>query len=570
MDEKDFTKLRERMDADMNLYRLESFVMRGSPVNGNPGKVITGATNITLNDPMVFGDAFISVMQMDKCTREVQGIDESYQRKIEEDLKHWLYLNDELLCEKQMESLDDCLNFQAGFRGWLCGLPLIKQSGDDYQVSIIPTDSRWCKWENGERGLKKFSYSLRMDKEEAEEIFKQKLEGKKVLYLECTWDDKRYTVSSVSLQGTQSTEEQELTSVLHGLDFCPGVVVPVPKVPYLVSSSENYATELSYQGESIYAPSRETISQMNDIASVLASMNKQQFLAPLVIKTERGIENFGDGAQFYGGATVSKLEPLEEIIRVPIAELKASMTFLYEKLWASFERSLFSSVNFGQAGDRQSAIAIADLKSDRDKIISPRRKAKSTFMRKCFKNLARMAKGNCYKTTLDEDYTVKIDKKLYEQKFTIQVSYSSITPQENIANVELAQRYANMGYPSEWIMKNITHEDNPSDLTRQKRLDELYKMIPQAMMYDAMMADAPQDLTEEQIKYGRMLIIKAALEKQLDMAAGTLPGQTQTQVPSQPSPQPVGMKSNSNKLASEKLKQTGQQGMIEARRGQNG
>jgi len=408
-----------------------------------------------------------------------------------------------------------------------------------------------------------------MGKEEAEEIFKQKLEGKKVLYLECLWDDKKYVVSNVSMSGNQATAKQELTSVLHGLGFCPGVVAPVPKVPYLVTSSEDYSVELSYQGESIYAPSRETISQMNDIVSVLASMNKQQFLAPLVIKTDRGIESFGDGAQFYGGATISKLEPMEEIIRVPIAELKASMTFLYEKLWACFERSLFPSVNFGQAGDRQSAIAIADLKSDRDKIISPRRKAKSTFMRKCFKNLARMAKGNCYKTTLDEDYTVKIDKKLYENKFTIQVNYSSITPQENIANVELAQRYANMGYPSEWIMKNITRDDNPAELTRQSVEAKADLMNPQVLMLKAILSNSDGDLKEKEIRDLVNEVRMESFEKQLDlMAQQTQPVTTPGQVPSQPSPQPVGQPSNSNKLASEKLKQTGKQGIIEARRTQ--
>jgi hypothetical protein len=566
MEENDFTILRQRMDNDINLYRLESFVMRGAPTSTGLGKPVTGATNITLNDPMVFGDAFLSVMQMDKCTREVQGIDESFQKKIEEDLKHWLYLNDELLSEKQMESLDDCLNFQAGFRGWLCGLPLIKQNGDDYQVSIMPTDPRWCKWTNGDRGLKSFSYSLRMDKEEAEEIFKQKLEGKKTLYLECLWDDKKYTVSNVSMSVNQTTGKNELTSVSHNLGFCPGVVVPVPKMPYLITSSADYPTELSYHGESIYAPVRDTISQMNEIASVLASMNKQQFLAPLVIKTERGIESFGDGSQFYGGAVISKLEPNEDIMRVPIAELKASMTFLFEKLWASFERSLFSSVNFGQAGDRQSAIAISDLKSDRDKVINPRRKAKSTFMRKCIRNLARMAKGNCYKTTLDEEYTVKIDKKLYEEKFTIQVNYSSITPQENIANVELATRYKNLGYSDEYISTNVMHDDNPAEVKRQSQWAKLEEMIPQAMMYNAVISKAKPDLTEKEINNGLITIVMTALEKQLDLMEGTLP--QPGQVPSQPSPQPVGQPPNSNKLASEKLKQTGQQGIVEARRAQ--
>jgi hypothetical protein len=564
MDDK-FTTLRDQQDADMNLYRLNKHVMMGRVSTKTPGKPVDGAVNITLNDPMVFGDAYLSIMQKDKCTREVNGIDESIQNKVEEDIENWLYLNDECLADEHSESLDSCMNFSTGFRGGICLLPLVKKEKDKYQVSILSNDPRWTTWELGSRGTKRYSYSVRMDKDQAEETFKKTLNGDKTLYLTCTWDEDSYTISNMSKDGK---ELDGISKVAHGLGFCPGVVVPVPKLPYMITTAQDASSELAFQWQSIYAPSRDTIYQMNDIASVLASMNKQQFLAPLVIATDKGLESFGTGEQFFGGASLIRFDPNDKFIEMPNKELKASLTFLYEKLWSSFERSLFSSSNMGQAGNREPALLHADLKSDRDNILDPRRENKITAMRKCFRNIARMINSTCYETKIDEDYAVDIDKKNYEKKFTVQIKYSSITPQERITNQELATRYKNNGYSDEYIMKYVTHEDHPSEIMRQNTNAKISQMVPQVLMYRALMANSDKDLTEKQIRDGEMAILKVALDKQLDLMVQNPQPITEGQVPSNPAPQPVGERPNAEKLSSAKLKQTGMQGLIEARRGQ--
>ncbi len=566
-----FTNLRTQQDNDMNLYRLNKHIMVGRQVKNQPAKAVDGAVNITLNDPMVFGDAFLSVMQKDRCNREVEGVDESIQNKIENDIKNWLYLNDEWLADQTSESLDDCMNFSTGFRGGICLLPLVKNQKDKYQVSILSNDPRWCEWELGSRGVKKYSYSVRMDKEQASDIFKKTLEGKRIVYLNCEWDETYYKVSNMSTDGKPLGE---ISKVEHGIKdssgkgFCPAVVVPVPKLPYLITTGQDSTTELCFQWQSIYAPVRDTIYQMNDIASVLASMNKQQFLAPIVIATDAGIEKFGSGEQFYGGASIIKMDPLDKFLEIPTKELKSSLTFLFEKLWASFERSLFSSSNFGQAGNREPALLHADLKSDRDNILDPRRANKITALRKAFRNISRMINGSCYDTKIDEDYAVDIKKDNYKDKFTINISYSSITPQERITNLELATRYHNLGYSDEYIMKYVTREDNPSEIMRQNVMSKVAEMTPQLLMYRALMANSEKDLTEKQIRDGEMVILRNALDKQIDLMMENPQPVALGQKPSNPSPQPIGERPNAEKLSSAKLKQTGMQGMIEARRGQ--
>ncbi len=557
-----FNEYQTRCDNDYNIYILESYVLKGEGGNKLPH-----STSITLNTPMVFGDAYLAIMGADKRTCEVTGIDKSRQPKIEELVDLWDYNNDENLALKLMESLSFHADWFAGFRGWIGGLPLMYRDGDKFLPTIMPSDPRWMTWKIGDRGITQFSYRIRMDKEEYGEKFDKAVENiPDTVLIENIWDMKNIYCLEVPTDGSAGVllaNKDGKTEIPHGLEFCPGVIIPVPTQPSLISGKSDYSTSFSRQGESIYAPVRQTIKDKNEWASILASLNKQQFLAPMVYTGPR--KEFKETP--FGWGTLIMLEPNETLKDLRTTVVSQGTQVLYQELKSEYDIATFSSVNYGVAGERQSALAIADLKSDRDKVISSRRKAKAKFFRACYSNLARQLRtGKCYHTEIDPEDAIEIDKGLFKDKFQITFSFDSVSPQENIVNAQLMGQLRNEGLPDSWLYRNIGRFQDPEGLLREAKLQRLYSILPTLELADAAIGLAPGEVTEEKINQMKARLIVKALEEQLSQAQEL---QKASNPASQSASEITMGRPSSEKLAAMQAKRKGAEAMTTARRSKN-
>jgi hypothetical protein len=531
----DFDTLWKRMDDDLSLCYLEKFILRGKNL-----KPLENVSNITLNDPRVFADAAMSILSLDKRTIDITGIDAAIQADLEKELTRYLYVNDERLSSEMIEPLDDCFNWFGLMRGWIGALPLMYQDGKKYLPVIRPLDPRWMTWEVGSKGLKWGSYRIRADREEAEELYKRKLGGKKFAELTCAWDDKDFIVYQTP-DGKIPAGDLPLKTIPHKLGICPLAIVPVPTQPLLISGGKDTQDALSRQGESIYAPVRTLIPAINEVASIWATINRQQFQTPMVY---HGTRDLGEET-IYGFATVIKLNPGEALDELKLRDMTPSAQALFGQLFARWERATMSSVNFGQLSLGLSALAVADLKSDRDKVLVPRRRAKTTMYRKIFDILRRQITGNCYKTNINGEDAIEIDKSLFQKKFTVKVSFDSVSPQENVANAQLSQQWKALGMPMEWILRNIIKVDDPPGVLRQAKLERLYNILPTLELADSAIGLDPRNVTEERINSIKAELIIRALEAQLSQTPGSLP--------SQPNPASQAKVEGMGRLSEEKL-----------------
>lgn len=563
LQETDYSQLRTRFDNDMALYYLEQYVL----LNPETNKPANNSVSITLNDPRTYGDRCLAIMSADTRSFDITGVDKTIQAKLEKVYTHWLYLNDEQLEKQSIESLDDCVNFFDLFRGWIGGLVLMYQDGDKYLPSILPVDPRWMSWETDDSGLKAFGYRTRALRVAVEEKYKTKLSGvsqnSRFVDLKHIWTRQEYLIyaasdSATGIQGTQ------LNSIQHGLGICPGVVVDVPTQPMLITGNYDYATALSRQGESIYAPNRDTYPVLNKVASILASIMQEAYMSSIVYKgTKEGLEGDPTGAGKY-----LQINPDEEITLMPARDLNRATEYLFGILGSSKQRGSLSDINYGQIAFELSALAVAQLKDDRDGIFTPRRKAKKTFYRRAFNILRHQILHGGFKTDIDKDDAISIDKSLFQKKCVVNINFSSISPEENISNFTIANQAQAIGLPLSKIYRNILHDDDPEGTIREARLERAYAQVPLLELYDMAIATDPGGLTEDKINADRALIIMDAINKQLDqpqMPDGTEPAG----IASQPKNTAKVGRGSSEKMAQAKLKETGLMNSRNAQRSKN-
>ncbi len=564
INENDYTALRNRFDEDMALYYMEKYVLL-NPENNQP---MPNSVSLTLNDPRTFGDRCLAIMSADKKAFDITGVDPSVQKRLENAYKHWLYINDEQLEMKSVEPLEDCIDFFDLFRGWIGALVLMYQDGDKWLPSIVPVDPRWMTWEVGDRGLKQFSYRIRMDKTQAEEQFKRKfnITGKKPVDLQCIWDTENYYVgvSNANL----STKVDIIDEKPHHLGICPGVIVPVPTQPMLISGSENYATSLSRQGESIYAPNRDVYPTINMVASILASIMQESYVSSFVYTGRK--EGFDQNPA--GAGKYVQIDPTESIDLMPARDLNRATEYLFGILGSGKQRGSLSDINYGQISFELSALAVAQLKDDRDGIFVPRRRGKKTFYRRTFNVLRYQVIHGGYKTDINKEDAIEIDKDIFEKKCVVNIDFSSVSPEENISNFTIANQAQAIGLPLKKIFRDILHDDDPEGTLREAKLERAYKSVPLLELYDMAIAAAPGNLTEDEMNQDRAMILMDTIEKM--MAQQTIQAEQMTtgglnavpNMASQPKNTTKLNRSSSEKIAQAKLKESGLMNAQNARR----
>jgi hypothetical protein len=295
-------------------------------------------------------------------------------------------------------------------------------------------------------------------------------------------------------------------------------MMPAATTPMLISASGDYALDLSRWGESIYAPVRDTIYDMMEFASVWASLNKQQFLAPMVYKGVR--KDFGSIPTGWG--TILMLRPNETVEELRKKDFSPASQQLFHELFARWERATLSAINYGQAPERQSALMGAQLKGDKEKIFGVRKKAHTAFFRQAHDMLYRqVVTGKCYPAKLRDDEGFIMEKwgNAYGEKksFVVNITFSSISPEEGIQNMQAAATAKAAGYSRIAILRDVLQHDDPDGMMRETKIDDAEVRIPELGLLDAAVSlAAGKEPMQEKINTAKSLMIFNYLEKTVD------------------------------------------------------
>lgn len=508
IDESTYFTLRNRMDKDLDFIRLVPFILRNA--NGQP---LANATSVTLNKIRSFFEASMYILGEDKKETKITGIDASVANQIEAQLDRIYEHNDEVLSNYMIEPLKSCLDFYSLMRGWVVGLVLMYKDGKKYCPYIKPVDPRWATWEVGARGLEMFSYRYGLPRVYEEKYHKKFGGSKKLVDFVEVWDKENCYIVPAA-EGTNEINADPVDTIPHKIGFCPGVVMARPTQPMMVASGRDLGTDLAYVGESIIAPVRDMIDVMNEHASIWASIDKMQFLAPMVYVGDRETPK-----EFtVGWGSLIQLIPGEDMRELRTKDVSISSQNLFSRFVDDFEVATLTRVNYGQAGDRQSALAIATLRSDKDKTYTPSRKQLSMFYRRANEMIRRQLAGKCYETEIDDaDAMYFEDMSIWKNKFKSVIRFNAISPEENIANIQLANQAKSLGcVPDRTLLTSYLHMDNAEDVLREAQLDRMRQLIPALDMFDAEMFLAKGNATEAEINERKAKIIRDFRMRQLE------------------------------------------------------
>ncbi len=560
-----FQPLQSRMDASMNLRNLKEYAV----LTDDKGKMLPNSKQIILNYPRVFSDAVVAALGEDTPNWEITGVDAVVQHELEELIKFWIPNNDEILSRQLIEPFDACQNFFITNRGWGAALPIVEYdpSNKKYLIRFTPQDARWKMWKVGSRGFEWTLTWIRSNKEETLRRYSKYMKANNVdfktkgndIILATVWTTKEYQVFEVGTDLSSLNLDYPLFSKEHRLGFCPEVVTPTPLSPELISTPDGYANDLSEQGPDVFAPIMQMIKYMNEFASIWASINRSQFDTPLQLQADKDVntENIDMKDTVLTGYGIKTVLPAgTRLIEIPTKDMAASAQNLFQVFFNGFEMGAFTTAAFGEAGNREPALVYAERRTTTGKVVNPRRKCKSTLYRSCIGNITRQFREKkFYITDIDDDCAVdKPDFSLFEKKFMVNLSFSSISPQENIVNAQLAaQLHRDLKIPLVDVYRDILHDPDPEGKARASAKEALEMQMPAVTFAKGILSYLPvKDATQEEID---SIIADVAMGEYWKY----LEGQSNTESPPNPASQAkIEGIPNSNKLSSMQERRTGQ------------
>jgi hypothetical protein len=146
--ESEFNELYSRMDRDREAVHLEKYVLTGFDQYKN--KEIPRTVSVTMNEPAVFANGVISVLQGAKRQTSIEGLPDSQSKKVENFIDDCLYSADEKLRKRRI----------AGLWAWACNHVALRGPigvrwtfNPDGSPNCLPLDMRYCPFEDDVNGL---------------------------------------------------------------------------------------------------------------------------------------------------------------------------------------------------------------------------------------------------------------------------------------------------------------------------------------------------------------------------------------------------------------------------------
>ena len=469
------TAFRQRIDYDMKLWYLEQYVMKDK--NNEP---LPHVVNVTVNEPATYADRCVALLGGAKRKLAIGGLESDDEKEVEGYYRQVFKNCDELLSIQMIEDLKFALDWYSCIEGWINNRILVMRDGDVEVVEIMPFSSRWTAWQVDRRGLLWSSDRFRMDQEAAEETYQYKLGGKlkKVDIVEIWTRD--YLKAYLN--------NKEAGKWLHNFGKPPKIILPVrtkPNTIDAVSTSRGFSS----QGESIYRANRELYNKASEMASIWATMNKMQFMAPLQYISPQGRKL---GQRPYGFGIVVNLKQNEKLLEIPVKEMTASGQNLFGQYMGWLQRGGLTHVEYGELSFELSAVAISRLSEAKDQIFKPRLNTESMFEERACKMIRQQHLAGGYPVKLDDDtkeLAVKAPASI-KKIFSVTVEFHAVYPEQNIANLTVAQAAQNF-VSIETILDQYLHVDNPADELARLNLQKLYKGVPELFLMDTALDLAP-------------------------------------------------------------------------------
>lgn len=424
-----FADVFSRMDDDEEIYFLEPYELVGYD-----GKTkVKDVDNVTSNDPLVYAVAVQGILAAAQRQTIVEGRDlpkgENKANKVEDFLDDVFAMANEVLVENMDYTIDTFINEQIVIRGRCAARALVGMEGDRWIPYIDPIDTRNFVYEKGRRGMIWGGYETRRAKSAIEEEYGVTIEGKDALVVDFWNKEKNEIYIASKLESTQpNTFEQ-----------CP-FAIALSNMGSLLTSEDAQ----KHRGESVFWQNRDLYPEYNKSLTIYQSLSMETFRPPIAAYSEDG--TMLPGVSPYGSRKVTALkfgEKLEELY--PREDIKQAGRLFYSALTAMLQRGSLPQVDYGNLQFPLSAVAISSLSESKDRTIILLVNALATWRLR----LSRIIINQFILGGVEAEIGEAGLKRLYqpadlEGDFKISYMYTSISPEQNIANYSVAQAAGRM------------------------------------------------------------------------------------------------------------------------------
>lgn len=510
--ESEWKLLFDRMDDDRKLLQLEPFIMRDK--NGKP---VPGVLHTTTNDPAMFGAWVNAELMATKETWVVKGekLSDDATAKFENWIKFSFLDADKRLRKSGGVDLLPFLYEQACFRGREAVRCVTL---DDGTLDLLPCDTRFLVYDNDYDGLTWVAPWYWRTQSMIKQIYPdfewKDTFPKRVRVQDYWWKEKVgndfEVYNQVAIGGKDAGKNVYDEPQKAKKNYIPWVVETVP-VGSFMQDEDNYRR----RGESIFWLARNIIPYLNEILTVMRSMNFRSYMGAYTW------DNEGEIPKSPGpGDVVQKDEKTEGLRLIEMQNLEQATIRLFAILDQRLQAATRSRIEEGTLSFTMSAVGIKDMKAERDKLYVPRLTATA---------LLKLGVQDMFtKQALELGRPIKVNGQTFKitdinKDFRVTLEYDTKTPKDDIANWALFNAIG-PGMSHESKLRSVIQVDNVDEELGRLHSEAAQGAEPAIFYYERAMeyvelGDKSPDKDEADKNYNMAVMLAhkgAALWKQIN------------------------------------------------------
>ena len=310
--ESETSDLRDRMDSDYALYRLDEW-------KGHDD--LDGFETFTSNSPGTYGDKMIAtVAAAIRIVHVMQAGLDKERRKINNAKEHFvlgiLKAGDERLLRMMMARVQDQFAFYICIRGWYAGIAVLQKTKGTHEppiVNITPWDPRNTYWTKGKDGIDEAVHVTTMTRAQIKRTFGKELKSEPDsvgdelgIKVYDWWDATHNKIATASVTLKPMTR--------HGSPRIPVIIGAVGATPLVWDDKAD--DKMKDVGESIYKNARRTFDDENLNGSILKEFGIRSMKRSYVITSKDGSKTLAEDpflsnqeTSLAEGDTLQPLEP---------------------------------------------------------------------------------------------------------------------------------------------------------------------------------------------------------------------------------------------------------------------
>jgi hypothetical protein len=527
--------LRDRMDRDHKLYKLESY---------DAGD---GYKSYTSNSPQTYADKVVSwLTAADLIVRIPPNGNPRNSRDINNDKERFiigaLRAADDALVRKLVPTLKSQIAWYITLRGWYAGRALlVKNKEGKTSIDITPWDPMHTHWGVGSEGLSWACYRIKKTRDEIEAQYDVHLGDSRIDddgVMVYDYYDSEY--NTVAIPGRFIKRRTP-----HGLEGrVPIFIGPVGSTP-LVQSLEWSSIEdtLADYGESVFKSTRELYENHNFMMSVMLELTARSRKQGLKVRSRDGTKTLDEDP--YQEGTEISLGQGEDVEPLGLLELSRETGAFMGLVSGEMQRGSIPHTVYGEIPFQLSGFAINTLRQGVESVLVPRVMA----MERAYVQIANLLCDQYQSGSFEVmELTGQDNNRMY---FSEEITPSRIKdggdpeiklvtrlPQDDMSRYGMAQ-IAREGQtpllPDLWIRDNILGIQDADQVEDAVKEQIAERTLPEAgiwSLYQASVKQGRQDLAE--LYFGELVAMLFTKAQQMAQTMGGAMGPP----PGTPSPAP--------------------------------